>query len=92
MRSVTSSAKMAVELIKAISEAFNDGNILPTGTILFTNHRYAAHLTIALVFVFPPRTANNRGPMIWNDQILTFAGVSHFSECIFDQLIDPVPL
>ncbi|KAF9462533.1 nitric oxide synthase [Collybia nuda] len=49
-------AKMAVELIHAVSEAFNDGNILPT------------------VFVFPPRTANNRGPMIWNDQILTFAG------------------
>lgn len=28
-----------------------------------------------LAFVFPPRTPNNRGPMIWNDQLLTFAGV-----------------
>ncbi|KAF9465429.1 nitric oxide synthase [Collybia nuda] len=56
LRTVTSSAKMAVELIKALSKAFNDGNILPTA------------------FVFPPRTPNNRGPMIWNDQLLTFAG------------------
>ncbi|GHP15259.1 nitric oxide synthase-like protein [Collybia sordida] len=56
LRSVTSSAKMAIELIRTVSEAFNNGNILPT------------------VFVFPPRTANSRGPMIWNDQILMFAG------------------
>ena len=26
------------------------------------------------VFVFPPRKANTRGPMIWNNQILQFAG------------------
>lgn len=26
------------------------------------------------VFVFPPCTANGRGPMIWNNQILQFAG------------------
>ena len=26
------------------------------------------------VFVFPPRTANARGPMIWNHQVLQFAG------------------
>ncbi|KAI9850997.1 MAG: hypothetical protein M1838_004689 [Thelocarpon superellum] len=26
------------------------------------------------VFVFPPRTPNSRGPMIWNHQILAFAG------------------
>ena len=25
-------------------------------------------------FVFPPRTVNGRGPMIWNNQILDFAG------------------
>ena len=25
-------------------------------------------------FVFPPRTVNSRGPMIWNNQILDFAG------------------
>ena len=25
-------------------------------------------------FVFPPRTLNSRGPMIWNNQILDFAG------------------
>ncbi|GHP15261.1 nitric oxide synthase-like protein [Collybia sordida] len=29
---------------------------------------------VPTVFVFPPRTANNRGAMIWNDQILSFAG------------------
>lgn len=37
LRTVTSSAKMAVELIKAITEAFNDGNILPTGICCFWN-------------------------------------------------------
>lgn len=26
------------------------------------------------VFVFPPRKANSRGPMIWNHQVLQFAG------------------
>ena len=26
------------------------------------------------VFVFPPRKANTRGPMIWNHQVLQFAG------------------
>ena len=26
------------------------------------------------VFVFPPRTVNTRGPMIWNHQVLQFAG------------------
>ncbi|MCJ1257547.1 hypothetical protein MMC24_005373 [Lignoscripta atroalba] len=26
------------------------------------------------VFVFPPRTVNSRGPMIWNHQVLAFAG------------------
>ena len=56
LRSATSSAKMAIELMKGISKAFNNGNIQPT------------------VFVFPPRTANSRGPMIWNNQVLAFAG------------------
>lgn len=27
---------MAVELVKALSKAFNDGNILPTGKFLIT--------------------------------------------------------
>jgi len=26
------------------------------------------------VFLFPPRKVNGRGPMIWNSQILQFAG------------------
>ncbi|KAF9465476.1 nitric oxide synthase [Collybia nuda] len=56
LRGVKSSAKMAVELVRWMSHAYNGGNIVPT------------------VFVFPPRTPNNRGPLIWNDQILAFAG------------------
>ena len=35
---------------------------------------------LALVFVFPPRTVNSRGPMIWNHQVLAFAGVSAFAQ------------
>jgi nitric oxide synthase oxygenase domain/subunit len=66
---------MAVELVKALSKAFNDGNILPTGTFFFC-YLGLPMLIITLAFVFPPRTPNNRGPMIWNDQLLTFAGVS----------------
>ena len=56
LREVTSSVDMGMELMKAVSEAFNGGNILPT------------------VFVFPPRKVNSRGPLIWNNQILQFAG------------------
>lgn len=34
-----------------------------------------AWLTLRLVFVFPPRAINKRGPMIWNVNLLAFAGV-----------------
>ncbi|KAF9462532.1 nitric oxide synthase [Collybia nuda] len=37
------------------------------------NVAYNGGNIVPTVFVFPPRTANNRGPMVWNDQILTFA-------------------
>ncbi|KAL8787058.1 MAG: hypothetical protein Q9213_002400 [Squamulea squamosa] len=56
LRDIMSSAGMAGELIRNMSEAFNGGNVLPT------------------VFVFPPRQIDSRGPMIWNHQILEFAG------------------
>ncbi|KAI9704975.1 MAG: hypothetical protein M1836_006755 [Candelina mexicana] len=56
LRSVTSSAGMARELIRGISKAYNSGIIKPTA------------------FVFPPRMPMKRGPMIWNSQVLAFAG------------------
>ncbi|OCK79887.1 hypothetical protein K432DRAFT_454237, partial [Lepidopterella palustris CBS 459.81] len=56
LRAVTTSKDMAIELIKGMTAAFDDGNIRPT------------------VFVFPPRAIDERGPMIWNSQVLSFAG------------------
>ncbi|GHP15262.1 nitric oxide synthase-like protein [Collybia sordida] len=55
LRSVKYSNEMALELVKGLNDAYNDGNIIPT------------------VFVFPPRTPNKSGPLIWNEQILSFA-------------------
>ncbi|KAL8658079.1 MAG: hypothetical protein Q9226_001283, partial [Calogaya cf. arnoldii] len=64
---------MASELIRGMREAFNDGNVLPTG-----NTRVSAMMILDLhtlpVFVFPPRQIDSRGPMIWNHQVLEFAG------------------
>ena len=38
------------------------------------NKAYNGGNILPTVFVFPPRKANGRGPMIWNNQILQFAG------------------
>ncbi|KAL9596831.1 MAG: hypothetical protein Q9219_005545 [cf. Caloplaca sp. 3 TL-2023] len=56
LRHVASSTEMAIELVRHMCEAFNEGNVLPT------------------VFLFPPRKNNSKGPMIWNHQVLEFAG------------------
>ncbi|KAL8814584.1 MAG: hypothetical protein Q9223_006200 [Gallowayella weberi] len=65
LRDITSSANMARELVRSMREAFNGGNVLPTGELLSPIH---------IVFVFPPRRLDSRGPMIWNHQLLEFAG------------------
>ncbi|KAL8765209.1 MAG: hypothetical protein Q9209_007642 [Squamulea sp. 1 TL-2023] len=73
LRNITSSAGIASKLMRNMSEAFNEGNVLPTGNNLLP--RPLAHrLNIMTVFVFPPRQIDSRGPMIWNHQILEFAG------------------
>ena len=56
LRSITTSAGMAKELLRNAIQAFNNGRIEPTA------------------FVFAPRQIDGRGAMIWNNQILGFAG------------------
>ncbi|MCJ1359909.1 MAG: hypothetical protein MMC33_009912 [Icmadophila ericetorum] len=69
LRSITSSADMATELMKGMVEAFNSGTILPTA------------------FIFPPRSPNKRGPVIWNNALLAFAGYENETGTI---LGDPI--
>ncbi|KAK8848432.1 nitric oxide synthase [Apiospora arundinis] len=64
LRHVGSSSEMALELIKGLKAAFNNGEIRPT------------------VFVFPPRRPNERGPMVWNSNLLAFAGYDQGDGCI----------
>jgi hypothetical protein len=52
---------MAVELVKALSKAFNDGNILPTGNFFNTNSRNDdAELVNSLPL--PPSYPQQQGP------------------------------
>ncbi|OLN88306.1 Nitric oxide synthase, inducible [Colletotrichum chlorophyti] len=64
LRHVRTSKKMAETLIENLKVAYNSGEINPTASLT----------VLSVVFVFPPRDINGRGPMIWNSQLLAFAG------------------
>lgn len=72
-------------LLEKAQEAFNNGDILPTGEqIESCRDINLGAESVYVVFVFPPRTPGQSGPMIWNHQLLAFAGVSsvmHPREC-----------
>ncbi|KAL8829828.1 MAG: hypothetical protein Q9170_006008, partial [Blastenia crenularia] len=42
--------------------------------IAYTSEAFNGGNVIPTVFLFPPRKVNSRGPMIWNHQLLEFAG------------------
>ena len=63
---------MASAFIEHALEAFNAGNIHPTGRRASRAHLAGAD--VITVFVFPPRKIDSRGPLIWNHQLLEFAG------------------
>jgi hypothetical protein len=67
---------MGAELASALVTAFDDANIHPTGNASDSKWHCARLLRCIVVFVFPPRGPNERGPMIWNSNLLSFAGVS----------------
>lgn len=64
---------MAHELIDNLTKVYNGGRVQPTGVSIFILSSYAA--LMPTTFVFPPRNAGSRGPMVWNERILAFAGV-----------------
>ena len=74
LRHVTRSVDMLITLFEHLVEAYNDGKIQPSGTL--TNCEVPFSSLIISVFVFPPRSTKGTGPMFWNSQLLSFAGVS----------------
>ncbi|KAK8058301.1 nitric oxide synthase [Apiospora phragmitis] len=62
LRHVKTSSGMALELVEALKSAFNNGEIRPTGKL--TNRYSCSRLAVP----------NERGPMIWNGNLLSFAG------------------
>ncbi|KAF9462531.1 nitric oxide synthase [Collybia nuda] len=49
-------------------------NVMAVELVKGLTEAYNGGKIIPTVFVFPPRATNKRGPMIWNDQLLSFAG------------------
>ena len=74
LRNIRGSEQMGSMLVSELQKAFNNGDILPTGSISYGFYIMQG-ANEKSVFVFPPRETDKAGPMIWNSQLLSFAGV-----------------